>query len=519
MDETKHDAKIGAFVLETLTLGMYRNPLDSLREYIQNAFDSIRAAERERVLAVGAGRIEIHTDDKNKSVIIRDNGLGIPADAIGNRLVDVGMSEKSLETDAGFRGIGRLAGMTYCKRLIFRTQGVGEKVVSSIEFDAVELKKAMSPSERRVRLLPEVLKECSKIDITPSRENVSFFEVEMADLENQGKEFLKRSVLKDYLEQVAPLGLDTHSFAMSARFYEWLDRHEIEMPTVSIVMKNGANSYELFKPYRQITYSTIKNNDKIHVRDIKFFPEDAGPNSPFWIWYADTNCPGAFRKEEVGGFRLRKANIGIGFYERMDEIFREASESYGRLNRYFMGEVHIQSPGVIPNGLRDGFEDTEEWNAIRAQLVGFAHERSREVHALSQGRNADIEKLAGAANKLLKKTKKKEETGLASKAERDKLIKEHEKQIGKLEKAVKGNREESEKQRLNNKVLDLINSAKRLSSRNNYTSARLNASLDRKQKKVISEIIEILYEKIDKKSFAIAQKAILEKYQMTKKAK
>ena len=28
--------KIGAFVLETLTTGMYTNPLDSIREYIQN---------------------------------------------------------------------------------------------------------------------------------------------------------------------------------------------------------------------------------------------------------------------------------------------------------------------------------------------------------------------------------------------------------------------------------------------------------------------------------------------------
>ncbi|PJA48010.1 MAG: hypothetical protein CO171_08370, partial [Syntrophobacterales bacterium CG_4_9_14_3_um_filter_49_8] len=51
--------RIGAFVLETLTTGMYTNPLDTLREYVQNSFDAIREAERSGLLSNGAGRIEI----------------------------------------------------------------------------------------------------------------------------------------------------------------------------------------------------------------------------------------------------------------------------------------------------------------------------------------------------------------------------------------------------------------------------------------------------------------------------
>jgi hypothetical protein len=39
---------IGAFVLETLTLGMYGEPRHTLREYVQNSFDAIRAAQRTR---------------------------------------------------------------------------------------------------------------------------------------------------------------------------------------------------------------------------------------------------------------------------------------------------------------------------------------------------------------------------------------------------------------------------------------------------------------------------------------
>jgi len=38
--------RIGAFVLESLTSGMYTNPMDAIREYIQNSADSIRIAEK-----------------------------------------------------------------------------------------------------------------------------------------------------------------------------------------------------------------------------------------------------------------------------------------------------------------------------------------------------------------------------------------------------------------------------------------------------------------------------------------
>ena len=41
------ETQLGVHLLETITLGMYSEPLHCVREYIQNAFDSIRAARRE----------------------------------------------------------------------------------------------------------------------------------------------------------------------------------------------------------------------------------------------------------------------------------------------------------------------------------------------------------------------------------------------------------------------------------------------------------------------------------------
>nr|VFK10630.1 MAG: Histidine kinase-, DNA gyrase B-, and HSP90-like ATPase [Candidatus Kentron sp. LPFa]VFK26719.1 MAG: Histidine kinase-, DNA gyrase B-, and HSP90-like ATPase [Candidatus Kentron sp. LPFa] len=124
MADEKHHTRIGAFVLETLTTGMYRNPLDTLREYIQNAFDAIRTAERQNIIQTGAGRIRVSISQKDRTLTIRDNGTGVAAADTAARLVNIGMSAKSLEIDAGFRGIGRLAGIAYCDELTFRTQAL-----------------------------------------------------------------------------------------------------------------------------------------------------------------------------------------------------------------------------------------------------------------------------------------------------------------------------------------------------------------------------------------------------------
>ena len=57
-----HDPIFGKNVIETLSEGMYDNPLFLFREYVQNAADAIDAAERDGILKNGAGQIEVVVD-------------------------------------------------------------------------------------------------------------------------------------------------------------------------------------------------------------------------------------------------------------------------------------------------------------------------------------------------------------------------------------------------------------------------------------------------------------------------
>ena len=110
----KREIIIGKYTLESLTNGMYASPLDMYREYIQNAVDSFDDAISAGIEYPDKLRIDITINPTLKTVLIHDNGCGIKSCMAVSTLIDIGNSKKSNQTARGFRGIGRLAGLSYC---------------------------------------------------------------------------------------------------------------------------------------------------------------------------------------------------------------------------------------------------------------------------------------------------------------------------------------------------------------------------------------------------------------------
>src|SRR3977135_1665272 len=100
----------GAFVLETLTLGMYGESRNAIREYVQNSFDSLQQAVHDGLLRESEARVEVTLDEDRSALTIRDNGIGLRTENAVAILASVGASNKDYRRNAGFRGIGRLAG-------------------------------------------------------------------------------------------------------------------------------------------------------------------------------------------------------------------------------------------------------------------------------------------------------------------------------------------------------------------------------------------------------------------------
>src|SRR3546814_7080130 len=68
---------------------------------------------------------------------------GIPVSEAPRRLLAIGGSRKRGTDARGFRGIGRLAGLAYCRQLLFRTRAAGDTEVVELSWDCMRLRAAL----------------------------------------------------------------------------------------------------------------------------------------------------------------------------------------------------------------------------------------------------------------------------------------------------------------------------------------------------------------------------------------
>src|SRR6185312_11946635 len=115
---------------------MYVDPLTIYREYVQNAADAIDEARANGWLSADEpGAVTFRLDPDTRSVLIRDNGAGIPVREAASRLLAIGASAKRGTSARGFRGVGRLAGLAYARQLTFRTRSCGDTEILELRWD------------------------------------------------------------------------------------------------------------------------------------------------------------------------------------------------------------------------------------------------------------------------------------------------------------------------------------------------------------------------------------------------
>src|SRR5579872_7191171 len=116
---------IGGELLAVLTKGLYTNPMDCIREYVQNAVDA------------GARSVKIKIT--GNSVMIFDDGNGMNLDDL-LQARQFGLSYKFVAQHVGFRGIGIYSGFDLCRRLRITTTKAGDPHLHVLVFDFVDMK-------------------------------------------------------------------------------------------------------------------------------------------------------------------------------------------------------------------------------------------------------------------------------------------------------------------------------------------------------------------------------------------
>jgi molecular chaperone HtpG len=357
------EIEVGKFTLESLTTGMYSEPESCYREYIQNAVDSLDSALEQGIVKAEDFRIEIIIDADRQEVSIKDNGTGVAKAQVAKILLDIGNSQKRLSTNRGFRGIGRLGGLSYCNKLSFCTTAVGEAEKTLITFDCQKLKELLVPDKNTEYNLQRVIQEVVDIRYFPEQASAHYFIVKMEGLDEISS-LLDIDSAKSYISQVAPLPYK-NKFYWQSDIKEKFAAVGVDITEYPIfVGKSFESLAQIFKPYR-LSFPSDKGKSSDTILGLSYFKIDYKGSLMAYGWYADTNFLGTLTDETLSGIRIRKGNIQIGDERTCAPYFKEP-----RFNGWTLGEVFVVSDALIPNARRDDFERND---ACVTLSVGFCY--------------------------------------------------------------------------------------------------------------------------------------------------
>lgn len=338
----------GANTIENFTTGMYQDSRIIYREYIQNSCDQIDKAREMNIIGDKDGCINIWIQPNKRCIAVEDNATGIPAAEFEKTLGDIANSSKKIGEDKGFRGIGKLAGLAYCKKLIFTSTYKGEDVVSKMECDAALMRQLISDhNQGNKHTAIEILQKIYHFSAEKTTDiDAHFFHVELIDINDENKDLLDTEKIREYLSFVAPVPY-AGKFYIKEKIYHYAKEHKHRIDEYVIKV----NGEQLFKEYT-LNYKTRTGEDAI--QDIAFheFVNDNG--KPLgWMWLGISGFKGAIPEVcKMRCLRIRKENIQIGDENALQRFFTEE-----RGVKYFIGEIFVTSTDLIPNSQRDYFNE------------------------------------------------------------------------------------------------------------------------------------------------------------------
>ena len=363
---TKFD--IGAEIIAILTRGMYPDPKDALREYIQNGVD---AKAKNVTVKIRQGNI-----------VVQDNGTGMDYTTL-RKAARIGVSDKNPSKDVGFMGIGIYSAYHLCDTLTILTRGENDgplkltmqfaKMRSILESQRKERQNGLIEGDQIIDL--QSLLE-SNVSITEKDElNDSVFPNRGTRVELSGvtpyfySEICNLDKTSRYLQDVVPLHFDSEAFQFAteieSEINEACGENNNYYESINLLLQVNNESRALFKPYKDSDF----NNDNVaqlHVKPIK------GTDGSFYgvMWGCLNSDRRKIKNTELRGFSIKKQGFAIG--RRSDAV-----KFFGRGNTFFdryIGEIIITDPRILPNASRNDIEYSplrdSFYYAVR-QLAGF----------------------------------------------------------------------------------------------------------------------------------------------------
>lgn len=497
------DVKIGKQILENLTLGMYTNPEFIYREYIQNSADAIDNAIRLNIINKDEAIIDIDINPKQRRITIYDNATGISLKDVKSGLINIADSIKDREKNKGFRGIGRLGGLAYCKKLVFETSYKGEDKKTIMTWDAELLEKIINNSEDNCNANTAVARVI-KFEEKEEEKDSHYFKVILYDIKTSNEILLDEDKIREYLSFVAPVLFSRSTFPLSEKIDNYTNNLELKLDSYNIRL----NTDSLYKGYHTALYEANDNktNKKRYdeITDIQFKEfYDSNNELLAWCWVGLSKFEKCIPERNAQRcIRLKKHNIQIGEQTTLNEFHKEP-----RGNGYFVGEVHAVHRNLIPNARRDYFNENTTRNEFEIQIKQYFFELYQLYHYANDLKN-EIKKTAEFI-KLNEEFKEKDKNNnFLDSEERNSFVEKIEAKKIDYEKAMKNIvrlEDKSNDNEIFKKVYNNINKEYKAGKiininhinnqntykKNNFRTSKLN-QLSRAEKKLLGNVFKII---------------------------
>jgi molecular chaperone HtpG len=388
---------------------MYSDPFVVFREYIQNCVDSIDQAINEGILNSDASDINICLSPSDRTIKIRDNGKGLSVEEAEKALISIGNSKKSSESSRGFRGIGRLAALSYCKRLTFTTSTCGEAKGTKITIDAEKLAELLSTNNSMDATIVDVLESVYHVNHFQEKEFSHYFIVLLEGVDESSSLNSYDDVL-DYLTQNVPVPYDPDTFVWGKEIVGRLQKEGYQLNSYNISLTYGSSSIRVYKSYKDKFVVDKGKNIVDSIKDIEIIRIlNANGTLSAIGWIGATHYLGSIYDKSIKGIRLRKGNILVGDYQTMNVAFKDA-----RFNGWSVGEIFAIDTSLIPNARRDNYEKNAAYFNLLEQLTDVAARITKDIRVASLNRNADLSKALEQSGKIKKVAEAAIDSGISS---------------------------------------------------------------------------------------------------------
>jgi len=345
---------IGVMLLESITTGLYHNPLNAVREYVQNEVD--------------AGAVDVRIVSALDKLLITGDGVGMTHEELLHAR-QIGFSDKDPSKNVGFRGIGIWSGVAICDELFVSTKKSGDPHGYVMKIDAGGLRADIMEGA-----MPLVNALSSRVFLRPlareeftSRHGTS---VELRRLLPEHSRLLNRESLLSYVRQILPVEIDP-----GYRFAKFVtEKLRVMVPGYRTV-KVTVNDTVAYRPPRG-TVETLRPTFRILKRD---------GHELAVVWYAVSD-KGQI-EPDARHLTYKKHGFTVGDTSRSNLFVLTTTNRH--VLAWSTGEIHVTDDRILPTSERIDFESSETYRELEEQAKNLLNEVVLSARRAQAGRTAE----------------------------------------------------------------------------------------------------------------------------------